>query len=226
MNMLKSVYKNFSSLLSRKNIYLIKGLSYLGREPKIPLNNLDYVRVATLELLRDEIMTHNVAGDVAELGVYKGGFAKYINKIFNDRRLFLFDTFEGFDERDIQREKELREGYKHQDFTGTSADDVLKQMSFPGQCVIRKGYFPETFNGLEELKFSFVSIDADLYEPIRSGLQIFYERLSPQGFIMVHDYNNHHYPGCRQAVNEFCSRHAAAFFPIPDIGGSVVIRKV
>lgn len=192
----------------------------------MPLNNLDYVRVATLELLRHEIEKHNVAGEVAELGVYKGGFAKYINRIFGDRRFYLFDTFEGFSESDITKEKEIRSNYEHQDFTGTSVEQVLKLMPFPDQCVVKKGYFPCTFSSMEQEVFCFVSIDADLYEPTLRGLEIFYERLSSGGFIMVHDYNNHLYPGCRQAVEEFCSKAQVSFIPIPDIGGSAVIRKV
>lgn len=192
----------------------------------MPLNNLDYVRVATLELVRHEIEKHNVAGAAAELGVYKGGFAKYINKIFSDRQLYLFDTFEGFSESDITKEKEIRSNYKHQDFTGTSVAEVLKLMPFPGQCVVRKGYFPSTFSDLEQTVFSFVSIDADLYEPTLKGLELFYRQLSRGGFIMVHDYNNHLYPGCKKAVEEFCGKTQVSFIPIPDIGGSAVIRKV
>ena len=44
-------------------------------------------------------------GECAEAGVFEGDFAKWINQYFPDRKLYLFDTFEGFDMRDIEKEK-------------------------------------------------------------------------------------------------------------------------
>lgn len=45
-------------------------------------------------------------GAVAELGVYRGDFAKVINEAFPDKKLYLFDTFEGFPEEDLNYEME------------------------------------------------------------------------------------------------------------------------
>lgn len=53
------------------------------------------------------IYEKNINGNVAECGVFKGDSAKFINKFFPDRKLYLFDTFEGFDDKDIAAEKEL-----------------------------------------------------------------------------------------------------------------------
>ena len=46
-------------------------------------------------------------GSVAECGVYKGEFASVINRCFYDRKLYLFDIFEGFDLRDVETERGL-----------------------------------------------------------------------------------------------------------------------
>ena len=54
----------------------------------------DYVRLATLELLCRRL--DSVPGDAAELGVYKGFFARCINRLLPERTLYLFDSFEGF----------------------------------------------------------------------------------------------------------------------------------
>lgn len=43
------------------------------------------------------IYSNNISGCVAEVGVFQGEFASVINKNFPDRKLYLFDTFEGFD---------------------------------------------------------------------------------------------------------------------------------
>ena len=39
--------------------------------------------------------TQKIAGDIAEVGVYKGGTAALICKVRGDKSLYLFDTFEG-----------------------------------------------------------------------------------------------------------------------------------
>jgi O-methyltransferase len=97
-------------------------------------------------------------------------------------------------------------------------------MKHPDQCIFKKGYFPETAYDVNDT-FSFVSIDADLYEPILSGLIFFYPRLENGGYIFVHDFNNTEYKGTRVAVLEFCTKNNIGFTPIPDIGGSIIITK-
>ena len=61
------------------------------------------LRFATLRLLVEEMAKRDVQGALAELGVYKGEFAAEINRLMPDRTFYLFDTFEGFDQRDVQK---------------------------------------------------------------------------------------------------------------------------
>jgi hypothetical protein len=63
--------------------------------PEKDLSN-DYVRLATLELLCRRL--EGVSGAAAELGVYRGFFARCINQLLPERKLYLFDSFEGFAE--------------------------------------------------------------------------------------------------------------------------------
>jgi O-methyltransferase len=163
-------------------------------------------------------------GNVAELGVYKGDFAKRLNFLFSDRKLYLFDTFEGFDIMDIQIEQKGNFSKGTQDFSNTSVDIVLNKMPYPGNCIIKKGIFPETTYGISD-SFCFVSIDADLYEPILQGLIFFYPKLEKGGYIFIHDFNNEEYKGARHAVLEYCTDNNISYVPIPDSGGSVVISK-
>ena len=65
------------------------------------MRDLIDVRLAALRLIADQIRERNAAGQTAELGVYQGAFAAEIGRLFPDRRLYLFDTFEGFDEQDL-----------------------------------------------------------------------------------------------------------------------------
>jgi O-methyltransferase len=224
MQAARSLFRFIASRLANKNIYLVKSLPYLQRRKRLDLARLDYVRLSSLELAAEEIYRNNISGSVAEVGVYRGDFAKYLNIVFPDRKLYLFDTFEGFDKRDVHVEVKSKYSGGQQDFSDTSTEVVLSKMIHRSNCIVRKGFFPETAKGISE-KFCFVSLDADLYAPILSGLEFFYPLLSPGGYIFVHDFNNDEYKGARQAVQEFCSRHQCTYVPVGDIGGTAVIGK-
>ncbi|MBQ6773401.1 MAG: hypothetical protein IJP48_04975 [Synergistaceae bacterium] len=181
-------------------------------------------RAATLELMSREIKRYNIEGSCAELGVYRGDFARLINNYFPDRKLYLFDTFTGFDSRDANIEKSENFSEAKQDFSGTSEEFVLNKMSHPEQCIIKKGWFPDTTEGVTD-KFCFVRIDADLYQPTIAGLEFFYPRLVHGGVIMIHDFNNNEYKGIRIAVKEFCDKNNTGYVCITDNCGSIVIAK-
>lgn len=210
--------------LQKQKLFFGNSLNYLNRKRKIDKNYLDYIRLSTLELISYEINKKKLKGNVAELGVYKGKFAKYINQYFNDRTLYLFDTFEGFDSRDINKEKSQGLSSGEQDFSNTSVNAVLQIMPYPQKCITVKGFFPDSAKDIRD-EFVFVSIDADLYEPIYKGLQFFYPGLVNGGYIFVHDFNNDHYKGARKAVEQFCSENNISFIPIPDSAGTVIITK-
>lgn len=214
----------FGRFLQKKRIFIGRSLVFLDRERDIDKNYFDYIRLATLELVSHEIERKKLEGSVAELGVYKGKFARYLNLYFPDRLLYLFDTFEGFDKRDIIREKQNKFSSGDQDFSDTSVERVLKLMTYPQKCKPVKGFFPESAKNIEDL-FVFVSLDTDLYEPIYNGLCFFYPRLVAGGYIFIHDFNNDAYKGTREAVEKFCLEQKINFLPIPDLGGTVVIMK-
>lgn len=184
----------------------------------------DFVRLSSLDMVSKEIYSREIKGSVAEVGVFQGDFARYINRLFFDRNFYLFDTFEGFDNRDLNQDKQKGYYKLDQDFSQTNFNFVLEKMAHIDKCIIKKGYFPESLEGLED-EFCFVSLDTDLYKPIIDGLNYFYPRLSEGGYIFVHDYNNFHYLGVKKAIDEFLKDNNACIFPIPDWGGSVAVMK-
>ena len=72
----------FGRFLHKKKIFIGDSLVFLNRERNIDKNYFDYIRLATLELVSYEIAKKNLEGSVAELGVYKGKFARYLNQYF------------------------------------------------------------------------------------------------------------------------------------------------
>lgn len=152
---------------------------------------------------------HNFSGNVAECGVCMGEFSYYINKYFPDKRIYLFDTFEGFPCEDLAAERALNNAafltgkFNSQDiFAGASESIALARMLHPEKCVLKKGYFPETADGVDE-SFCFVNLDMDLYQPMLAGLKFFYEKMCEGGVILLHDYFHPELPGVKQAVEDF-----------------------
>ena len=145
--------------------------------------NLKMQRCVSLEICAREIYRNNVPGAVAEAGVYKGYTASILNRLFCDRKLYLFDTFEGFDRQDI--EYDLEHGFNLSNEYNCNAVHILKdtdeklvmsKMPFPNNISIRKGYWPDTAIGLEEC-FCFVNLDMDLYKPQLAALRYFAPRM-------------------------------------------------
>ena len=94
---------------------------------------------------------------VAELGVFRGEFSSLISAAFPDRKIHLFDTFEGFSEKDITIEASGNlSRAKTGDFSSTDIDSVLHVMPDPTRTVIHKGWFPDTFSDVTDETFCFV----------------------------------------------------------------------
>ncbi len=224
--MVMNIRKIIQRVLLSRGIVLSQVLKYLSRERSIDLAAYagDYVRNSSLELVAHEINERQITGSVAELGVYRGDFAKIINEVFPDRKLYLFDTFRGFRDVDVETDKQRSYSAGDQDFTKTSIDLVLGKMKYPSNCIVKPGYFPDTARDVRDI-FAFVSIDADLYRPIYDGLCFFYPQLAKGGCLFVHDYNNDGYQGAHKAVSQFCRENNIEFFPLPDACGTAVIYK-
>ncbi len=160
---------------------------------------------------------------VAEAGVFRGDFAKEINRNFSQRKLYLFDTFEGFDKRDFKDEEEqsyVLAGH----FNNTSVELVLGKMPNKEKCVVKKGYFPESTEGVDEV-FGFVSLDFDLYKPILEGLRFFYPRMVRGGVILVDDYFTPCYPNVKKAVECYKEEMGGVYsLPIGDDRGLAIIK--
>ncbi len=186
----------------------------------------DSVRKDLLILLLRSIIQNDVEGEIVELGVYRGETAKLIHHYCPERILNLYDTFDGFNQRDIDKENnQIKNSESIKQFKDTSEDIVLNYISPQNNNVkIFKGYFPDSLsNSCRDKSLSFVHIDVDLYQPTISGLNLFYPNLSRKGIIIVHDYNA--WPGVRKAVDEFLIDKKEIAIPMPDKSGSAIIVK-
>lgn len=186
----------------------------------------DNIRYIQMGLIAQEIERRKLVGAIAELGVYRGGFSYYISRAFNTRKYYLFDTFTGFDETQIDNDN-LKFSARRDDFTDTSIELVLSKISnqFNREIIIKEGFFPNTATDVED-NFVFVSIDVDLYQPTLDGLNFFYPKMVAGGYIMIHDLMAGGFQGCRQAIYEFCDSNNIFFIPLSDAITSAIIVKI
>ncbi len=141
--------------------------------------------------------TRKVPGDIAEVGVYRGGSAKIICAAKGERQLHLFDTFEGLPKVDeVDAVWPFYEGK-----FAASFEDVRKYLNNESNVFFYKGIFPDTSGPVTDQTFSLVNLDVDTYESTKQCLRFFYSRMSPGGIIISHDYLTA--PGVRKAFDEF-----------------------
>jgi len=182
----------------------------------------DYFRYATLGLAIQRVLSENVGGSFAEVGVYRGDVSKFVHQLAPNRTYYLFDTFEGFPKEDLEG-KVLEDAR----FRNTSVEIVLSNIGNQDNINIRKGYVPATLEGLEDEKFAFVLLDLDLYKPTIRSLEFFYPRVSKGGYLFVHDYNSPESNwACNRAVNEFMKDKLERVVEIADMNGTVMFRKL
>ena len=187
-------------------------------------NNGDAARFISLLLNLRQIGEESIAGDFAELGVWKGNSAAILAHFAagSNRRLFLFDTFSGFDARDLvgcDKSKAL-------EFADTSLEYVQDTVGHPELTTYLKGYFPDSISdAVRETRFALVHLDCDLYEPMKAALDFFYARMSRGAILIMHDYSSGVWDGAKTAIDEFCREPGEYVSLWPDKSGSAVIRK-
>jgi hypothetical protein len=167
------------------------------------------------------VSRHGVPGDVVECGVWRGGSsmlaALALRHAGDERRaLWLYDTFAGMTEpgdedADLEGTRmadiwERHRGRKDSPLVCFGAlDDVRSNMHSTGWPPARTRYVEgpveETIPGDVPDQIAVLRLDTDWYASTRHELAHLWQRLSPNGVLIVDDYG--HWAGARRAVDEF-----------------------
>lgn len=179
----------------------------------------DPVRFGSVLLALKDIDTNRLPGAMAECGVYRGAMSKFLREHSPVRKLYLFDTFSGFDTRDLRGESDER-------FRDTSVEAVLSHMENAENVIVRRGYFPDSASDLGDEQFAFVMIDFDKYQPTLAALSLFYPRMIQGGYVLIHDVNSPESDwACSRALTEFLKDKPEKPLAIPDMWGTAIFRK-
>lgn len=167
----------------------------------------------------ENITKDNIQGCLIETGVWKGGMAMWMkvldkHKGKNNRKIYLFDTFEYFPTPDGLDFRNLKD---HKIHTITkvaydnlpSVENVRSKFEELGllddNIIFVKGEIENTVNSNSVStidKISLLRIDSDYYSSVSATLNSFYHKISKGGFIIIDDYNNP-VVGTKDAVDEF-----------------------
>lgn len=166
------------------------------------------------------IINNNIDGDFVECGVWRGGCSLAIAMVLEDlkaeRKIYLFDTFEGMTEPTKYDNsiygKNAEERYKnskkaeYSTWCYASIKDVkseFKKVGLEKKAIFVKGDVIETLNKELNLpdKISLLRLDTDWYESTKHELNVLYPKLVKDGVLLIDDYGS--WEGARKAVDEY-----------------------
>jgi predicted O-methyltransferase YrrM len=139
----------------------------------------------------------NLNGQMAEVGVYKGGTALMLAELMPAKTLYAFDTFSG-----MPGTAGSRDVHRAGDFADTSLEAVRGRLKAYPNVEFRRGLFPGTAVGLEREFFCLAHFDGDLYQSCRDFIAFFWPRLVPGGLLVFDDWKWKGCPGVRTAIEE------------------------
>lgn len=164
---------------------------------------------------------------IAEVGVFRGGSAKFILKSLEffekKNRLYIFDTFCGHVEID-----ESVDGFFHsvgRNFCNTTVEEVTEYLK-EFEVSIFEGDFKETSRDIDHLwNFGLVHLDVDVYPTTIFALNFFHRHTVAGSMIVVDDYGNIQCGGVTKAVDEFVSNNVGEFMMFYIQTGQALLLK-
>lgn len=168
----------------------------------------DELRVLLTEL--EKVIMAQIQGDVVEFGCYEGTTALFeqrlIDALKTDKKLWLYDSFEGLPEKAEEDESVFGELFTA---GALKASKARLERNFHKAGLelphIKRAWFWELEPSDLPENICFAFLDGDFYESIIDSLKLVWQKLSKGGVIIVDDYKNAKLPGASKAVDEFFS---------------------
>ena len=202
------------SFYNPETLKIIDLVKVIKSETKMILHEVE-----ALQIFMAIKQTAKLKGDIAEVGVFKGGSSKLICEAKGHKKLHLFDTYEGLpalsdkDNKNLFYEKQFAASY----------NEVKNYLHTYENVFFYKGLFPSTAGPILNETFSFVHLDVDLYEATLECIKFFYPRMSKGGIIISHDYA--YAFGVKKAFDEFFSDKPEPIIELEIIGTQCLIVK-
>jgi len=190
------------------------------------------------------VVANKIPGDFVECGVWKGGSCMMMALLLkrlgvNDRKIYLYDTFEGMSEP-TEADKQ---------FNGETANDLLNQSVKedensvwcystleevqsnvfstgyePQNFIITKGKVEDSIPGVIPGKIALLRLDTDWYESTYHELIHLYPLLVENGILIIDDFG--HWEGAKKAVLQyFNENNLHPFIQRVDYTGRMIVKS-
>ncbi|PIS00756.1 MAG: hypothetical protein COT84_06085 [Chlamydiae bacterium CG10_big_fil_rev_8_21_14_0_10_35_9] len=201
---------------------------------------MGFAELLNLYHLLSRVLLEKTEGEVVELGCYKGFTAilmqKLLDSVASDKRLFVYDSFEGLPEKSDKDLWDNAENIRKCDFLDNkrvgkgwfkaSRETLLencKKLKVK-EPIICQGFFDETLPLNLPNKISFAHLDADFYSSTLTALEHVYPRLVDNGILLIDDYcdpkifsKKNTLPGVKRACDEFFKNTSQKIINLPGL---------
>lgn len=169
------------------------------------------------------IIENKISGDFVECGVWRGGSSMIIAETLlmlgiNDRKIYLYDTFEGMPEPG-EKDTKIRRGldpkmiWKSEKDNGgwcaVSLEEVqsnLQRTQYPfSNLIFVKGMVEETIPKTISETIALLRLDTDFYDSTYHEFIHLYPRLQERGVLIIDDYGS--WQGSREATDRYFKEH-------------------
>lgn len=183
----------------------------IGRDwPQRAHTMIGLTRLRHLRRCIDQILQDNIPGDFIETGVWRGGACIFMRAMLvahgiQDRCVWVADSFEGLPPPAPGQFPADTGSWLHNvALLAVSLEEVRGNFAKYGllddQVAFLKGWFKDTLPRAPIERLALLRLDGDMYESTMDTLTALYDKVSPNGFVVVDDYN---LPPCRQAIIDF-----------------------
>lgn len=210
-----------------------------------PFTMTSIERMYTLFKSVNYVLDNHIQGDFVECGVWKGGSSMMIAHTLKarnslDRKIFLYDTFEGMStpsEMDVSYAGESaaallstqQKNDKDSIWCFSPIDEVKKNIESTGYPIellqFVKGKVEDTLLHTWPGKISLLRLDTDWYESTRKEMEVLYPLLEEKGVLIIDDFG--HWEGAKKAVTEYFNALSyKPFLQRIDDTGIIMIKPV
>ena len=245
INILNKITKKFGYVLEKNKTCgtedIKKDIAFMNLYDKCkPYTMTSLERLYSLYQSVNYVLDNNISGDFVECGVWRGGSSMMMALILekrkiSNRKIFLYDTFEGMSEpTELDRSfageeaKNLLDNQNREDANSiwcySSLEEVKRNLeitSFPTKSLIFvKGMVENTLDDVIPEMIAILRLDTDWYESTKKELEILYPLLQTKGVLIIDDFG--HWEGAKRAVLEYFNNSSPLLNRIDNTGRIMV----
>lgn len=181
------------------------------------LTLLDCPRLFTFYFLGNQMK--KLKGDILDIGCMKGGVGILLSFINKNGRVMLFDTFEGFlDKENLHKNNVFK-------FEGLNElKKIIKKYKLKNSFVYKK-YFPNELKNLNIKKIKLCHIDVNTYKSTKKCFYYVKNKIVKNGIIIFDDYGIHGVEKVTNFVNKLIELEKDKFIFIQNYFGQCILIK-